>query len=93
MVFVTINTAVDTPAYGLNTPEGMEILHKLLAGADVFLTNNRAKALEAMGETEVATGTVSGFDEMHNMKGIQFYIKGFQGGSRVDVAAYSAPAK
>ena len=36
-------------ALNLRTPEGMEILHKLLATADVFLSNNRAKALEAMG--------------------------------------------
>ena len=38
-------------ALNLRTAEGMEILHKLLSTADVFLTNNRAKALEAMGLT------------------------------------------
>lgn len=33
----------------IKTPEGMEALHKLLETADVFLTNNRPKALEKNG--------------------------------------------
>ena len=33
----------------IKTPEGMEAMHKLLARADVFLTNNRPKALAKNG--------------------------------------------
>lgn len=35
-------------ALDLRKPEGMEALHKLLATADVFVTNNRADALKSM---------------------------------------------
>lgn len=78
---------------GLNSFNAAYLIKRAIEDAGSAEPDAICKALEAMGETEVATGTVSGFDEMHNMKGIQFYIKGFQGGSRVDVAAYSAPAK
>ena len=37
----------------IKTPEGMEAMHKLLARADVFLTNNRPKALAKMGWTTI----------------------------------------
>jgi len=30
----------------IKTPEGMEAMHRLLAKSDVFVTNNRPKALE-----------------------------------------------
>lgn len=36
-------------ALNLKTPEGQEAMHKLLASADVFLTNTRSKALQKMG--------------------------------------------
>ena len=36
-------------ALDLKTQEGMEILHKLLAEADVFVTNNRLSPLKRMG--------------------------------------------
>ncbi len=32
----------------LRNPQGMEVLHRLLAKADVFVTNNRADALQSM---------------------------------------------
>ena len=49
--FDTHNANKDFVALNMHTPEGMEALHRLLATADVFLTNNRTKALEAMGLT------------------------------------------
>lgn len=36
-------------ALNLKTPEGREVMDKLLADADVFLTNTRARALEKLG--------------------------------------------
>ena len=36
-------------AIDLRNPEGMEVFLKLLGSADVFVTNNRVKALEKMG--------------------------------------------
>ena len=33
----------------LKHPEGMAVLHRLLAKADIFITNNRQEALERMG--------------------------------------------
>ena len=38
--FVTLN---------LKTPDGMEVMHRLLADADVFVTNIRTKSLVKMG--------------------------------------------
>lgn len=85
-------------ALNLRTPEGMEILHKLLAGADVFLTNNRAKALEAMGLTweklhaqypRLVFAQVFGYGEFGPMKdtpGFDFTAFWARSGLLVDLA-------
>lgn len=36
-------------AVNLKTPEGQEVIHKLLETADVFFTNTRTKALKKLG--------------------------------------------
>lgn len=36
-------------ALNLKTERGLEVMHKLLAEADIFITNNRAKSLAKMG--------------------------------------------
>lgn len=61
----------------LRDPKGMELLHKLLANSDVFISNYRAKALKAMGldyETlkekypRLVHATVTGYGEHGPMK-------------------------
>lgn len=56
----------------LKNPEGMAVLHRLLAKADVFVTNNRQEALERMGLSyeqlsprypALVYGQVSGYGE------------------------------
>ena len=49
--FDTHNAHKNFVALNMRTPQGMEALHHLLATADVFLTNTRTKALDAMGLT------------------------------------------
>ena len=44
--FLVINRNKKSMAVDLNKPEGREIMHKLVAQSDVFLTNLSAKALE-----------------------------------------------
>lgn len=48
-LFDMANTGKKAIALDLKTEKGLEILHQLLADADVFLTNNRIKALERQG--------------------------------------------
>lgn len=56
----------------LKNPDGMAALHRLLANADVFVTNNRQEALERMGLSyeqlsekypALVYGQVSGYGE------------------------------
>lgn len=48
-VFDIYNTGKKCIVLNLKTPEGLNICKKLLASADVFVTNNRVKALQRMG--------------------------------------------
>ena len=48
-VFDIYNTGKKHLALNLKTPEGMEAFHKLLAEADVFITNTRPRALKRLG--------------------------------------------
>ena len=48
-VFDIYNSEKRHIALNLKTPEGMEALHKLLAQADVFITNTRLPALKRLG--------------------------------------------
>ncbi|MFR1640102.1 MAG: CoA transferase, partial [Eggerthellaceae bacterium] len=48
-LFDTINGGKEFVSLDLKDPADMEKLHKLIAQADVFMTNNRAKALQKMG--------------------------------------------
>lgn len=48
-LFDNVNAGKRGLSINIKTPEGMEALHKLLATADVFLTNNRPKALAKNG--------------------------------------------
>ena len=48
-IFDTINGGKDMLMLDLKQPSELERFHKLLAHADVFLTNNRPKALKKMG--------------------------------------------
>ena len=48
-LFDSLNGGKQGLVLDLKTPEGMEILHRLLAEADVFITNNRQKSLDKMG--------------------------------------------
>lgn len=48
MVQIEDNTQKSIPI-NLRDPKGMELLHKMLADADVFISNYRGKALTAMG--------------------------------------------
>lgn len=47
--FDIVNANKQSIALNLKTPEGMEVLHRLLATADVFLTNTRDIALRRLG--------------------------------------------
>ncbi len=49
MLFVTINAGKEFVSLDLREPGDMEKFHKLLSQADVFLTNNRMKALKKLG--------------------------------------------
>lgn len=48
-VFDLYNSGKDMISLNLKTPEGMEAMHKLLAKADIFITNNRPAALARLG--------------------------------------------
>ncbi len=48
-VFDIYNTGKKFVSINLKSEEGMEAFHKLLASADVFITNNREKALKKLG--------------------------------------------
>ncbi len=48
-VFDVVNANKKSLALNLKSEEGMTILHKLLAEADVFITNNRLSPLKRMG--------------------------------------------
>ena len=48
-VFAIYNTGKKHVALNLKTPEGMDAFHKLLAQADVFVTNTRQNSLKRLG--------------------------------------------
>ena len=48
-IFDLYNSGKDMICLNLKSPEGMEAMHKLLAKADVFITNNRPAALSRLG--------------------------------------------
>lgn len=48
-VFDIYNSGKQHIALNLKAPEGMEVFHKLLASADVFITNTRPAALKRLG--------------------------------------------
>ena len=48
-LFDNLNAGKRGIVLNLKTPEGMEAMHRLLAEADVFLTNTRVKALKKLG--------------------------------------------
>ncbi len=48
-IFDIYNSGKRHIAVNLKTPEGMEAFHKLLATADVFVTNTRPKSLKKLG--------------------------------------------
>ena len=48
-VFDIFNSGKEHIALNLKTPEGMEVMHKLLSQADVFVTNTRPAALRRLG--------------------------------------------
>lgn len=48
-LFDMYNSGKKSLALNLKTKEGMEVLYDLLKGADVFITNNRGRALKKMG--------------------------------------------
>ena len=48
-LFDQFNTGKKLTAIDLKNPEGMQVLMRLLEGADVFLTNTRMKSLEKLG--------------------------------------------
>lgn len=48
-VFAIYNTGKKHVSLNLKTPEGMEAFHKLLAQADVFVTNTRQNSLKRLG--------------------------------------------
>lgn len=48
-VFAIYNTGKKHVSLNLKTPEGKEAFHKLLAEADVFITNTRPSALKRLG--------------------------------------------
>lgn len=48
-VFAIYNTGKQHVSLNLKTPEGMEAFHKLLAEADVFVTNTRPESLKRLG--------------------------------------------
>lgn len=48
-IFDIYNSGKEHIALNLKTPEGMEVFHKLLESADVFITNTRPAALKRLG--------------------------------------------
>ena len=50
-IFDIYNSGKKHVALNLKDPQGMEALHRLLAEADVFITNTRPRALERLGLT------------------------------------------
>ena len=48
-LFDNLNAGKRGIVLDLKTPEGMEAIHRMLAGADVFLTNTRPNALKRLG--------------------------------------------
>jgi len=48
-MFHTPNANKKSIALDLKSPEGMEVLHELLANADIFITNTRGKSLQKIG--------------------------------------------
>ena len=48
-LFDNLNAGKRGVVLDLKTPEGMEAMHRMLAEADVFLTNTRPKALKRLG--------------------------------------------
>ena len=76
-LFDTINGGKEFVSLDLKSEEGMGALHKLLSQADVFLTNNRNKALEKMGldygtlkekYPKLIVATLSGYGEEGALK-------------------------
>lgn len=70
--FDVCNSGKKSITINLKSEKGMEIFHKLLADADVFLTNNRPKALKKMGidydsikdrYPSLVYGAITGFGE------------------------------
>ena len=48
-LFDSLNAGKEGIVLDLKTREGMEVMHRLLAEADIFITNNRKKALDRLG--------------------------------------------
>lgn len=48
-MFDSLNAGKEGLVLDLKTPRGIEVLHKLLKDADVFITNNRQSSLKKMG--------------------------------------------
>lgn len=76
-LFDTINGGKEFVSLDLKTEEGMVAFHKMLAQADVFLTNNRTKALQKMGldydslkdkYPQLIVATLSGYGEKGALK-------------------------
>lgn len=49
VAFQMVNTGKKSIALDLKSPAGQQIMDKLLAGADIFFTNVRMKALQSLG--------------------------------------------
>lgn len=71
-LFDMYNSGKKSLALNLKTEEGMAVLHDLLKDADVFITNNRTKALKKMGidydslkqkHPRLIYATITGFGE------------------------------
>ncbi|PNV67714.1 CaiB/BaiF CoA transferase family protein [Enteroscipio rubneri] len=76
-LFDTINGGKEFVSLDLKDPADMEKLHKMIAQADVFLTNNRTKALQKMGldydslkdkYPRLVMATLSGYGEKGALK-------------------------
>ncbi len=71
-LFDNLNAGKRGIVLNLKTPEGMEIMHELLADADIFLTNTRTNALKRLGldydtlkerYPKLIMATITGFGE------------------------------
>lgn len=101
--FDTHNAHKNFVALNMRTPQGMEALHRLLATADVFLTNTRTKALDAMGLTweelhrrypRLIFAHILGYGEFGPRKdtpGFDYTAFWSRGGMLVDVAPAGGP--